>query len=106
MEEDEEEDDVSDDDDDDASWEDEGFAEAEEVAVPRKPVVRFADKPMPRTGLIPGTKHHIIERPNSRLGRRVEIPSRPLSRNGQNRFEQRKARFANTPVHHGLRRDN
>ncbi|KAA8912006.1 hypothetical protein FN846DRAFT_773522, partial [Sphaerosporella brunnea] len=93
-------------DDDGASWEDEGYVEADEV-VPTKKVVRFADKPLPspkpipllpRFGLSTGTslfekaalfrKGMEIERPNSRQGRRVEIP-RPLSRNGQ-RFEHRK----------------
>ena len=82
--------------DDDASWEDDDFAEAEEVANKSK-VVRFADKPLPSPKalpLVPRNVHSIfekaallrkgfeIERPNSRQGRRVEI-SRPLSRSGQ-----------------------
>lgn len=83
---------------DDESWEDEGFAEADEI-VPRRPVVRFAEKPMSKVGISsPALRHHAIDRPasrlgkrgveiqrpDSRLGRRVEIP-RPLSRTGQNR---------------------
>lgn len=93
-----------DDDDDDESWEDEGFAESEELSKPKKPHVRFAlDRPLSRTGGRPvhierplsrlglglglglahlGRKVDFIERPSSRLGRRVEIV-RPLSRNSQ-----------------------
>ncbi|KAI5853779.1 hypothetical protein BZA05DRAFT_444063 [Tricharina praecox] len=82
-------------DDDDASWEDEGFAEAEEIANKSK-VVRFADKPLPSPKplqILPRNVNSIfekaallrkgleIERPNSRQGRRVEI-ARPLSRSG------------------------
>lgn len=81
--------------DDDECWEDEGFAESEELSKPRKPTVRFADRPLSRTGgRVPvhierplsrlgfGRKVDFIERPLSRLGRRVEIV-RPLSRNSQ-----------------------
>lgn len=98
----EEEEEEEDDDDDDESWEDEGFAESEELSKPRKPTVRFADRPLSRTGgRVPvhierplsrlgfglglahlGRKVDFIERPSSRLGRRVEI-ARPLSRNSQ-----------------------
>ena len=72
---------------DDASWEDEGYGELEELSKPRKPTVRFADRPLSRTG---GRALH-IERPSSRLGRRVEIV-RPLSRNGQRVEASRKPR--------------
>lgn len=81
--------------DDEECWEDEGFAESEELSKPRKPTVRFADRPLSRTGgRVPvhierplsrlglGRKVDFIERPLSRLGRRVEIV-RPLSRNSQ-----------------------
>lgn len=88
----------------DDAWEDEGFAESEELSNTKpkstKPHVRFADRPLSRTGMrgVPvhierplsrlgfaahlGRKVDFIERPSSRLGRRVEIV-RPLSRNGQ-----------------------
>ncbi|KAL7270825.1 hypothetical protein RUND412_006454 [Rhizina undulata] len=92
--------DIVEDADDEESWVDEGFAESVELMKPRKPTVRFADRPLSRTG---GRGIH-IERPSSRLGRKAEIqqPSaklgrravqieRPLSRNGQ-RFEVASAR--------------
>ncbi|KAI5840513.1 hypothetical protein DFP73DRAFT_529178 [Morchella snyderi] len=109
----------------DDAWEDEGFAESEELLTSTKntstkppttkstkPHVRFADRPLSRTGMRIerplsrlGLHHHhhhmlhhhhhlggsrkvdFIERPSSRLGmmsssRRVEIV-RPVSRNGQ-----------------------
>lgn len=74
---------------DEGSWEDEGFGELEELSKPRKPTVRFADRPLSRTG---GRGMH-IERPSSRLGRRVEIV-RPLSRNSQRVENARKPRAA------------
>jgi hypothetical protein len=79
--------DDNDDNEDEESWEDEGFGELEELSKPRKPTVRFADRPLSRTG---GRAMH-IERPSSRLGRRVEI-ARPVSRNSQ-RVEARKPRI-------------
>lgn len=96
----EDEEEEEEEDDDDESWEDEGFAESEELSKPRKPTVRFADRPLSRTGgrvhierplsrlgfglglAHLGRKVDFIERPSSRLGRRVEI-ARPLSRNSQ-----------------------
>ncbi|CUS14147.1 unnamed protein product [Tuber aestivum] len=75
--------------DEEGSWEDEGFGELEELSKPRKPTVRFADRPLSRTG---GRGMH-AERPSSRLGRRVEI-ARPLSRNSQRVENARKPRTA------------
>jgi hypothetical protein len=106
-----------------ASWEDEGFAEEEEIkSIASKPVrrqVRFADKLLPSPKVPPAAlatrntnilvergalvrKGGEMEGPGSRLGRRVEIP-RPLSRNGQARMEGRKGIRHAAP--HALRRD-
>ena len=82
-------DEEEDDNGDEGSWEDEGFGELEELSKPRKPTVRFADRPLSRTG---GRGMH-IERPSSRLARRVEIV-RPLSRNSQRVENARKSRGA------------
>ena len=82
-------DEEEDDNGDEGSWEDEGFGELEELSKPRKPTVRFADRPLSRTG---GRGMH-IERPSSRLARRVEI-ARPLSRNSQRAENARKSRGA------------
>ncbi|KAI5793043.1 hypothetical protein EDC01DRAFT_615490 [Geopyxis carbonaria] len=89
-------------------WEDEGYAEDEqEQAQAQKPSVRFADKPMlkspARTPAVDKSAALVrragaveIERPSSRLGRRVEIP-RPLSRNTHARFERFESRKAKLP---------
>lgn len=85
-------------------WEDEGYADSEEAANKQQRVVRFADKPLPSPKPLAAAPRNAApvfekaalvrkgletEKPNSRLGRRVDIP-RPLSRNSQARLDNRK----------------